>query len=481
MPVQLPITNGFYISNSLPISAQECTNWYVVVEGAPALAQETLRGTPGIGQVETSGAILQANRGAHTMAGVPYFVNGTKLYRMDQTQLVPTEVYGLVDLGTVSGTARVSMADNGTQLMILVPGGNGYIYNHVTDVFSQITDLDFDANGNPQFVVFVDGYFVCSTDTKKFIVSAINDGLSWNALKYGTAESDPDNIVAPIVFKNQLFISGSQTFEAFQNIGGSDFPFQRTGLFLDKGVFSPYSLINTQDTFMWVGGGQNESPAIWSFAGNSTQKMSTVAIDFILKSLTDAQLANIYSWTYSQNGAYFVAFALPSSTLVYDHSSQRWHERKSYIEGEQVGYRVSGLTQAYNQIFCGDTIDGRIGKVNPDLYTEYGGPIIRTVATQPFQNNMQSIFVPSIELTVESGVGNSSVENPVISMDRSVNGKTWSDARMRELGKIGEYNRRAIWRRNGRASRFEVFRFTLSDAVKPVIIQLTAEIVPGAK
>jgi hypothetical protein len=26
-----------------------------------------------------------------------------------------------------------------------------------------------------------------------------------------------------------------------------------------------------------------------------------------------------------------------------------------------------------------------------------------------------------------------------------------------------------------------VFRFTLSDAVKPVIIQLTAEIVPGAK
>ncbi len=77
MPVsQLPITNGFYVSNSLPISAQECTNWYVVVEGAPALAQETLRGTPGIEQVETSGVVLQANRGAHTMAGVPYFVNG---------------------------------------------------------------------------------------------------------------------------------------------------------------------------------------------------------------------------------------------------------------------------------------------------------------------------------------------------------------------------------------------------------------------
>jgi hypothetical protein len=129
----------------------------------------------------------------------------------------------------------------------------------------------------------------------------------------------------------------------------------------------------------------------------------------------------------------------------------------------------------------GDLVDGRIGKLNPDLFTEYTGNIIRTVATQPFQNNTQSIFVPSIELTVESGVGNLVVSNPVIAMDRSVDGKTWSDQRSRELGKVGEYSRRAIWRRNGRASRFEVFRFTLSDPVRPVIIQLNADILPGAK
>jgi hypothetical protein len=66
-------------------------------------------------------------------------------------------------------------------------------------------------------------------------------------------------------------------------------------------------------------------------------------------------------------------------------------------------------------------------------------------------------------------------------MDRSMDGKTWSDQRLRKLGRMGEYDRRAVWRRNGRASRLEVFRFTLSDAVKPVIIQLTANIVPGAK
>jgi hypothetical protein len=46
----------------------------------------------------------------------------------------------------------------------------------------------------------------------------------------------------------------------------------------------------------------------------------------------------------------------------------------------------------------------------------------------------------------------------------------------RDLEKIGEYNHRPIWRRNGRASRFELFKFTISDPVKPVLIQLTGEI-----
>ena len=80
MPVtQLPIANGFYVSDSLPIAAQECTNWYPnIVQGA-GLAQETLFGTEGIVQLATSGVLDNANRGSHEMAGKPYFVNGERL------------------------------------------------------------------------------------------------------------------------------------------------------------------------------------------------------------------------------------------------------------------------------------------------------------------------------------------------------------------------------------------------------------------
>ena len=467
--VILPIANGYYESDSLPISAQECTNFYPNIAQAPALNQETLFGTPGLTQVAKASDIENC-RGAHEMNGVPYFVIGSKLYSMSSS-------YALTDHGQIAGSGRVSMADNGTQLLLLVPGGNGYIYNHVADTFAQITDADFTANGNPQQVVFIDGFFCLTTDTKKFIVSALNDGLSYNALDFGTAESDPDEIVAPIVFKNQLFIGGSQTIEAFQNIGGADFPFQRTGLFLSKGISSPFSIQSIQDTFVFVGAGTNESPAIWALNGNNVAKISTTAIDKELSALTEAQILDIYSWAYAEKGAYFVGFALPGTTLVYDTISKRWHERKSFVDGSLGAYRVNALVRAYNQLWAGDLVDGRIGLLAQNVYTEYDTEIRRTIVTQPFQNNMDSFVLPELELTVESGVGNSSAVDPKVGLERSVDGKIWSDARYRSIGKVGEYNRRVIWNRNGRASRFELFRFTISDPVKPVFIQMTADIV----
>lgn len=466
--VVLPIANGFYESDSLPISAQECVNFYPNIAQAPALNQETLYGTAGLEEVANANS-LTGNRGAHEMNGVPYFVIAEKLYSMATD-------YALTFIGNIAGTGRVSIADNGTQMLVLVPDGNGYIYNHVTDTFAQITDADFTANGNPQLVVFIDGYFCLTTDTKKFIVSSLNDGFNYNALDFGTAESDPDDIVAPVVFKNQLFIGGSQTIDAFQNNGGADFPFQRTGLFLQKGIVSPFSIQTLQDTFVFIGAGQNESPAIWTLQGNDVAKISTTAIDKELSALTEDQVASIYSWGYAEKGAYFVGFSLPSGAFVYDIITKRWHERKSVIDGTLGGYRVTSLVRAYNKIWAGDLIDGRIGRLDSDVYTEYGTTIQRSIVTQPFQSNMDSFVVPEIEMTVESGVGNAAATDPQIGLSRSKDAKTWSDTRYRSMGKIGEHNHRAIWRRNGRASRFELFRFTMSDPVKPVLIQLTAEI-----
>ncbi|PHR99263.1 MAG: hypothetical protein COA78_25300 [Blastopirellula sp.] len=476
--VVLPIANGFYLSDSLPVSAQECVGFYPNIVEAPALNAETLFGTPGYIQQATSGPLsADVNRESITFLGKAYFVNGNTLYRKNADNTLDS-------LGSISGAGRVTMIKNIAQIMILVPGGAGYIFTTGPDSLVTITDGDFNANGAPQYAVFNDGFFVCSTDANKFIVSALNDGVSWGALDFGSAESSPDNVTALYVYRNQLFVGGEDTIEGFTNTGGADFPYQRSGLFFDEGIFAPFSIVNAQDSVMFVGGGKNESPAVWMQKGNALQKVSTTAIDSLLQTLTDTELADVFGWAYSQKGAYFTGFTLPHTTIVFDTISGRWHERKSRITTDGITtitrLRVNSVITAYGKLLVGDSIDGRIGEMSVTEYQEYDNPIFRRIATQPFQNNMKSIFVPSIELTMESGVGNAECPDPVIRMDRSVDGKTFSPERVRSIGKVGEYNRRAIWRRNGRASRFEIFRWTMTDAVKPVIIQATANIVGGA-
>jgi hypothetical protein len=485
---ELDITNGFYISDSLPISHQECTNWFVNIVQSGGLSQRTLFGTPGITKIATTGDDLytERNRGSWVKNGIPYFVNGETLYKLERAISSGAEVFQATALGTVVGENRVSMASNDTQLMILVPGSTarGYIYNEDAGTpFQQITDADFDANGVPQIVVFVDGYFACTTDTKKWIVSALNDGLSWNALDFGTAESDPDAVVAPVVLNNQVYITGTETTEGNQNVpSGSGFPFQRNNIFLDKGCFAPFSIIKTNQRFFMIGGGKNESPSIWEFTGNNYAKISTTAIDNVLKGYTDEEVSTAFAWSYAQKGAFFVGFTFPDRSFVYDMMATAlsnrpiWHERKSVIESatskKLTQWRVASMVTAYGKVLVGDLFDGRIGELDPDEYGEYGEDIIRPVSFQPFSAGGNPIRIPILELTMESGVGNADVPDPKISLAISRDAKTFKYERVRKIGEIGKYQQRIFWRKNGRYPRLVVFRLLLSDQVKPVIIKL---------
>lgn len=482
--VNLPIANGFYLSDSLPISAQECVNWYPnVPQVNGALSPGTLFGCAGISQILTTGGVTDANRGAHVKDGKPYFLNGTSLVRIDNDlDSDGNEIFTHANLGTIPGTGRVSMADNGKQLMVLVPGGEGYIIDESSGTpFVQITDGDFTANGAPQIVVFVDSFFVCSTDSKKFIKSASNDGTSWNALDFGSAESDPDKINSLHVHNNKLYLGGSETTEEHQNAGSGGFPFQRTGFFLDKGVYAPFSMISSNNTFMWIGGGTNESPAIWSLSGNSAKKISTTAIDSALQSFSQAEIEASFAYSYAQNGAYFVGFSLPTLTFEYNTITGKWNERRSRITDSDgvksdIRWRANSIVTAYNRVLCGDSQDGRIGAVDIDVYTEYSNKIIRTASFQPLSDLGNAMSVTQIEATFESGVGDLSVTDPQIRLSTSPDGKTFGQELSRSIGKIGEYYKRSIWSKLGRFPRFAVFKFVMSDPVKPVFIKLEANI-----
>ena len=476
--------DGFYESETLEIFEQECVNWYrqaATNQGDVSLM--SLRGSAGIAQKLTTGLINQINRGAHVKAGKAYFLNGETLVRIDIT--IDSEgvaSFTAVSIGTIAGTERVSMADNGTQLMVLVPNGNGYIIDESSGTpFVQITDPSFTANGNPQHVRFNSSFFVVTTDTKKFIRSDANNGTSWSALNVYSAESDPDIITAIHTNNNRVYIGGSETIEEFTFNGTV---YQRTGFFIDKGISSPFAIESTNNSFMWIGSGTNESPAIWILNGNQAQKASTTAIDKILQSFSAEEIDQAFSYSFAQSGAYFIGFSFPTLTLEFNTVTGKWNERKSQIVNtkgltETIRWRVNSVAFVDGFLLCGDSQDGRIGNISPFIYSEYGDEIIRSCVVQPLTNQGNSISVTELEPTFKSGVGTLETPDPKVRMATSKTGNGFNNETSRSIGGIGKYNARTIWSRQGRFPREALIQFRMSDKVESEFIKLEARLKGG--
>jgi hypothetical protein len=463
---QLNLFGGYYESSSLPLSHQNCINWIPIVVEDGALSQNAMLTPSSLTQFATGGA--SPNRGGQNMAGVPYFINGNILYSIDASG-------NETSIGSIQGSGRVSIANNGLKLCVVVPGGKGYVYDSSTSTLAEITDPDYIISDT---VVFKDGYFVfTASDGGVFFNSELNDPTNIDPLDFGTAEINPDKIVAAHVNHNELFILGEETIEIFQNIGGSGFPFQRIqGANIQKGCYAKFSPVEFDNTFLFVGGGKNEKAGIWRVASSqSAQKISTDAIDHAIQKFTDDEISDAFSTTFTIAGQFIATFTFESTridpiTFCYNGTSQKWFQLQTGINDGR--WRVNSIVKAHGKLLCGDSVDGRIGYLD-DVFTEYGATIYRERTTQPFILDGNSVYWPEIELGIESGVGLTTGQgsDPKIRMSYSDNGsRTFTPEKSRSFGKIGEYNKRAIWRRNGRVPSNRVLRFTETD---PVLCNLT--------
>lgn len=480
--LKLNLGVGSYQSSAVPFSSQRCVNLYSGVAQAQALSEFALFSTPGTVLFATAGS--EAGRGAIEMSGVYYTISGNTLFEVTQFGVV-------VSKGTITGDARVSMAHNGEKLVIVVPGGDAYEFNATTDTLTQITDPAFRTSDT---VCFKDGlYIFTETDSDIFFNSLLNDPLSYDPLDFGTAELAPDGIIGCHVNHDEVYILGEHTTEVFQNIGGAGFPFRRIpGASFEKGAHSKYGAIQWEGIFYFIGGGINEKTSIWAAGGTSEpQKVSTDAIDHEIQRFERDEIAAAFSFTYTINGASFVGFTfrsvnISSRTFLYNVTAGRQSGRPVWFE-QQTGvtdnaWRAQSVVNVYSKLLISDVIDGRIGSLDPDTYTEYGEVLRREKVTGPFAGDGSSLFLSELELTADSGRGLITGQgvDPVVTMEFSDDGgRLFSDGTTRPLGKIGEFFRRTVWRRLGRIPAHRIFRFWVTDPVSVTFIKLEARVERG--
>tara|TARA_R110000764_G_scaffold108239_1_gene194093 strand:+ start:759 stop:2210 length:1452 start_codon:yes stop_codon:yes gene_type:complete len=476
MRVPLPLPLGSYQSDSPTQSIRRVINWIPVTSQSEALNNKSLLQPPGISQVIDTG--LGACRGGHVVAGVRCFVNGNSLVSLNSGD-------ALTNHGAIAGSVRVQMADNGSILVIVVPGGNAYTFDASSSVLTQITDPDFQVSDSVQFYR---GFFVfTTTDGKQLFVSNLNQPLVFDALDFGSAEGDPDRIVTQIVDHDELSILGSETTEVFKNVGGVDFPLQIiSGAFTQKGAHSKYGAIKFDNTYLFIGGGENELTSIWRQASSSQAvKLSDDTIDGQIQKFTKEEIAQAFTMSFSKKGQFFAIFSfnssrIPGRTFVYNGTASAYAQSPVWFELQtgltDAPWRVNAVIKANGKLYVGDSIDGRIGVLDDSVLTEYGETIMRQAAFQPFSQDGNTLFAGELEATFQSGVGLTLGQgsDPQVIYDFTDNNQVWSNEFKRSIGAIGEYGHETVWHRQGRFPNSRTIRFTVTEPVVANLIRVAA-------
>ena len=306
---KINIVGGSYEERSLPFQAQRSINCFPVYDetGAEIVA---LYGTPGLADFATAGA-GDMRGGFASASNRAFFVSGVEFYEVFSNGT--TTARG--NLNTSSG--NLTFAENGTQIAIC-DGSKLYIFTLSNNTLQVVTDPDLPTTIGT--VDFVDGYFVVSEKgSGRFYISALFDGLSWNALDFATAESSPDDLIAVKRAVGNLWLLGNNTIEIWGNTGASDFPFQRlSGTRIDKGCVAPFTPLEIDNTLYWLGRDDEGEGIVYKATGFSPTRISTNSIEYYLQKAGD--LGNCYAWSYQQDGHYFYVITGGglSTSLVFD-------------------------------------------------------------------------------------------------------------------------------------------------------------------
>ena len=469
--MKTPILGSTYVARSVNAADARMVNLFpeIVPEGGKEPA--FLNRCPGLKFQNRVGVGPIRGLWAHQTRGDDFYVaSGNEFYKL--TSLTGTPI----KLGNISGTGPVSIADNGTQLFIAC-GEKGYIYNESTGVFAQITDPDF---AGATTVCYLDGYFVFNQPNSQIIwVSQLLDGTSVEPLDFASAEGSPDGVVGIINDHKELWVFGTDTTEVWYNAGGTDFPLAPIqGAFNEIGCLSPWTIQKLDNSIFWLGTDPRGDGIVYRADGYKGQRISTHAVEWQIQQYPDLTEATAY--TYQQDGHSFYVLNFPSAntTWVYDASTNAWHERAGFVDGDFTRQRADNMCNFQNTTVVGDFENSNIYTLDLDTYAD-NGQIQRWLrswrALPTGQNNLNRTAQHSLQLDIQAGVGlnDGQGSDPEVMLRWSDDGgHTWSNEHWVKIGKIGQYGRRAIWRRLGMTEKIRdrVYEVSMTDPVKTTIM-----------
>ena len=453
MRINIPFGLHAYQDRSLPVNAQKLINFFIEAQPQDSKSPVIVNNTPGSTLFVTVGD--GPIHGMKVLNGVLYAVSGTHLYSITTSGRTTL-------LGIISGNTRCSIEHNGNQLCI-VNGVNGYIYE-VGVGLTQITDAAFYPSDR---VVYLEKRFIFARKgTRQFFCSNAFDGLNYDALFFSNSVTDPENIVTMIADHGEVWLFGNKGTEIWAyNRNEADFPYSRIdGSFVERGCAAVHTPQKIDNSFYWLG----DDLSIYRADGYKPTRISTHAIELKIKGY--ANIADAYANTFTEQGHYFYEITFPGlATWRYDTSTGLWHEGQ---DGESGQYHASAYEFFNDSNVTGDYRNGNIYTLDMTVYTDNGNTIYRTASSPHIHSGRVRATMDRFEIDIASGEGltvDQGSDPQMMLMYSDDGGRTWSAERWANMGRIGEYTRKVVYRNLGMFYQ-RMFQITVSDPIQTVII-----------
>jgi hypothetical protein len=464
-----------------PIADQERTvNFYFEPsESKGASTKYALYPTPGVEEIDeaSAGGVGRAHY-FEPQSQREFAVIGTEFVEIFAALPMTTR-------GTVAGTsepATISGNGDGGHQLFITAGGNGYIFDLNTNVFTQVAAL----NGIATMGDFLDGFFLnLDAATSTMYISDLLDGLTWDPTQFVQRSSASDPWVSMKVCNKYIYLLGSQTTEPWYNAGTFPFPFAPySSTLISYGCVAPFSPEVVGNALVWLAGTLNGSGAVIRAVGFTPEIISTFATHYAFDQY--GLISDAIGDSYEDLGHTFYVLTFPAAnaTWVWDVFTELWCERGTWnsVQYAYFAWRPLYHAFAFGQHRILDFRDNKVYVLSTDNTMDVEGLPIRRLRRAPsVVKENKLIYYKRFELYLEPGLATSSGQgsDPQVVLNISNDGgKTWISQGMRGAGMRGEWSTRVYWNRLG-AGRKRVFEIVMSDPIQWRILGAFLEVEEG--
>ena len=396
---------------------------------------------PGINSLTTTGKVA---RGQFEWNDSLYQVVSQSLIKITNTSTGAHSTNGTAIAG--SGNVETDVGFN--TAVIVDPGGQLYTLD-TSDVVTDIT-----ANSNfvsCNDVAFINGRFVyIPANGDPAFFSDVGAAGTVQAASFFDAEELPDKNNSAFNLNNTLYIGGTDSFELFRDTGATPNPFIRiTGSRIRFGYIG--GLLEYADTFLFIGREIRQDRGIYAISQSGAQKVSNQAIDTILAGYTIAELKNAVSGRIKWRGDDIATFTLGRDSFGFFNGN--WFVLETVISEIPRPWAAGFITEFEGDYFSASS--GNIGKF-AKTNTDYSDTFTRLIDFGFDHPDSKKFTCQNIELGISQGF-NTSATTGSVAIFMSRNNVTYGPPVFRNVGVVGEYDKKLIWNPPGGLGNYDRF------------------------